>query len=107
MLNRNMRLFVLFDLPVVSKADRKCYSKFHKFLIHSGFFMLQYSVYCRVTQNHDDAKKHILLVDKNKPPKGSVRVLQITEKQFSSMQILVGERTKEEDFLGPKDVLEI
>ena len=85
MLNRNMRLIVLFDLPVVSKADRKKYTLFHKYLVKSGYYMLQYSVYSRVVRNHDDARKYISDLDRNKPPKGSVRVLQITEKQYGSI----------------------
>ena len=60
MINRNMRLIVFFDLPVVEKRDRKQYAIFHKFLVKDGYSMLQYSVYSRVVQNHDDAKKYML-----------------------------------------------
>ncbi len=60
-----------------------------------------------MTLNHDDARRHVSLLEKNKPPKGSVRVLQITEKQFGAMTILVGEKTAKENFLAPKDLLEI
>lgn len=102
-----MRVLVLFDLPVTSKKDRKNYAKFHQFLIHDGYDMLQFSVYSRITQNHDDAKKHVERLSKHLPPKGSIRVLQITEKQYNSMQILVGERTATEDFLTPADFTEL
>ena len=98
---------VFFDLPVTSKKDRKEYAKFRKFLIGDGYDMLQYSVYSRITQNHDDARKHADRLTKNLPPKGSVRVLQVTEKQYNAMQILVGERTATEDFLTPKDFMEL
>ena len=93
MINRNMRLLCMFDLPVATKADRKNYTKFRAWLIKNGWFMLQFSVYTKVALNHDDAKKHTARLDRNKPPKGSVRVLQITEKQFGAMTILVGEKT--------------
>ena len=102
-----MRVLVLFDLPVTTKKDRKNYAKFRHFLIHDGYDMLQFSVYSRITQNHDDAKKHVERLNKNLPPKGSVRVLQITEKQYASMMLLVGERTATEDFLTPKDFTEL
>ena len=107
MINRNMRVLVLFDLPVTSKKDRKNYAKFRKFLIHDGYDMLQFSVYSRITQNHDDARKHVERLSKNLPPKGSIRVLQITEKQYNSMLIMVGERTATEDFLTPVDFTEL
>ena len=102
-----MRVLVLFDLPVTSKKDRKNYAKFRKFLIHDGYDMLQFSVYSRITQNHDDARKHVERLSKNLPPKGSIRVLQITEKQYNSMLIMVGERTATEDFLTPVDFTEL
>ena len=102
-----MRVLVFFDLPVTSKKDRKEYAKFRGFLIKDGYDMVQFSVYSRITQNHDDAKKHIERIKKNLPPKGSVRVMQVTEKQYNSMFILVGERTATEDFLTPDDFLEL
>ena len=107
MINRCMRILVLFDLPVSTKKDRKEYAKFRKYLINDGYDMLQFSVYSRITQNHDDSKKHIDRLSKNLPPKGSVRVMQVTEKQYNSMIILVGDRTATEDFLTPADFIEL
>ncbi len=101
--NRFMRILVMFDLPVKETKDRKAYSKFRKFLINDGYDMLQFSVYSRITQNHDDADKHIERLSRNLPSKGSVRVMKVTEKQYNSMKILVGEKTATEDFLKPED----
>ena len=102
-----MRVMVFFDLPVSTKKDRQEYAKFRKFLIQDGYDMLQFSVYSRITQNHDDAKKHIERLSGHLPPKGSVRIMQVTEKQYNSMRILVGERTATEDFLTPTDFVEL
>ena len=107
MSERSMRILVFFDLPVALKKDRKNYTAFRKFLINDGYDMLQYSVYSRITQNHDDSRKHIARLKRNLPPKGGVRVLLVTEKQYNSMLILVGSRTETEDFLTPKDFTEI
>lgn len=107
MINRTMRIIVFFDLPVSVKKDRQEYAKFRKYLIKDGYDMLQFSVYSRITQNHDDAKKHIERLSKNLPPKGSVRIMQVTEKQYNSMHILVGQRTATEDFLTPADFIEL
>ena len=42
-----MRMMVLFDLPVLTEKQRRDYREFRKYLIKSGFFMLQESVYCK------------------------------------------------------------
>ena len=39
-----MRVFVMFDLPVLTASDRKVYRQFRKFLMKNGFVMLQESV---------------------------------------------------------------
>lgn len=92
--NRFMRLMVFFDLPVKSKKDKKEYTRFHKFLINDGYYMLQYSVYSRTTRNIDDAHKHLKRLEKNLPSKGSIRAMIVTEKQYDSMYLLTGERLK-------------
>ena len=107
MINRTMRVLVMFGLPTGTKKDRKAYAYFRKRLINDGFSMLQYSVYSRITRNHDDARKYIQRVKTYLPPKGSVRIMQVTEKQYNSMLILVGETTATEDFLTPKEFIEL
>ena len=102
-----MRVLVFFDLPTGTKAERKAYAKFRKNLINDGFEMLQYSVYCRITQNHDDANKYVTSVKRYLPKKGAVRLMKITEKQYQAMQVLVGEQTAGEKFLSPADLVEL
>ena len=91
-----MRLMVFFDLPVVSRTDKRCYVKFHNFLKKDGYDMLQYSVYARICNGQDAVKKHLLRLKANLPPKGSVRSLQVTEKQYTEIAILVGNKTEKE-----------
>ena len=50
-----MRLVVMFDLPVTTTADKRNYRKFRKFLIKSGYMMLQESIYCKIAQNSQAA----------------------------------------------------
>lgn len=102
-----MRLLVMFDLPTATKEDKREYLHFRKSLIKMGFDMLQYSVYARITRNNDDAKKYIKLVQLALPPIGSVRVLQVTEKQYAAMMIMLGEKTPTENLLGTQDVVEL
>ncbi|MDO5708052.1 MAG: CRISPR-associated endonuclease Cas2 [Andreesenia angusta] len=89
---RFMRVIVLFDLPTYTSEDMRDYRRFRKYLLKSGFFMLQESVYCKLALNHSIVKTIELSLKKNKPKSGLVQVLVITEKQYSKMIYLVGER---------------
>ena len=81
----------MFDLPVTTAAYRKSYTRFRKYLIKSGFLMMQESVYCKLAQNSTAANSIIDSIRKNKPEEGLVQVLKVTEKQFSKMEYIVGE----------------
>lgn len=85
-----MRVLVFFDLPVITAHDRKEYQKFRKFLLKSGFLMLQESVYCKLAQNNTVADTVSDNVRKNKPDSGLVQLLRVTEKQYSKMEYVVG-----------------
>lgn len=87
---RFMRMLVFFDLPVVTKAERKAYTQFRRFLLNDGFDMIQFSVYGRILNGRDAESKHLQRVMENLPPEGSVRALTVTEKQFAGMKMLVG-----------------
>ncbi len=90
-----MRVMIMFDLPVTTAAERKEYTRFRKYLIKSGFLMLQESIYCKIVQNQTMANLVIDNVKKNKPLSGLVQVLKITEKQYSKMEFIVGETVGE------------
>ena len=85
-----MRMLVFFDLPVVTREERRAYSLFRKFLLNDGFDMIQFSVYGRILNGRDAEDKHMQRVVANLPPDGSVRVLVVTEKQYAGMKLLVG-----------------
>lgn len=53
--------------------------------------MLQESVYTKVCLNMHSVDKVELNIKKNRPPKGIVQVISVTEKQFASMKLIVGE----------------
>ena len=90
-----MRILVMFDLPVITSTERKAYTKFRKYLIKSGFLMMQESIYCKLSPNAILADAVVENVRKNKPEKGLVQVLRVTEQQFAKMEYIVGERNTE------------
>ncbi len=93
---RILWLFVFFDLPVGTKAERGAASRFRNFLKHDGYMMLQFSVYARVCRGEEAVDKHLQRVTRSLPKKGSVRALQVTDKQYGRMRLLLGEYEKTE-----------
>lgn len=87
-----MRVVVFFDLPVLTEANRRDYSLFRKFLIKSGFMMVQESVYCKLAQNSSVGDAIVDNIRKNKPHEGLVQVLRVTEKQYNKMDFIVGQK---------------
>lgn len=75
-----MRVLVFFDLPTETREDRRNYTRFRKFLIKSGYMMIQESVYSKLSLNSGQTEQIIEEVKKEQPPKGSVQILSITEK---------------------------
>lgn len=89
---RFMRMLVFFDLPTETGEDRRNYRNFRKTLIKNGFIMLQESVYCKLLTTPSVENSVRNLLKKNKPPKGLVQSLLVTEKQFVKMEFVVGEQ---------------
>lgn len=102
---RFLRIMVFFDLPVVRKEDRAAYAKFRKFLLEDGYDMLQYSVYCRIVNGEDAVDKHLKRLLTELPSKGSVRFLQITDRQYAGMKLLIGTKTKKEKHVSNLQML--
>ena len=91
-----MRMLVMFDLPVKTKKERQIATRFRNFLLKDGYYMIQFSVYARICNGNDAVEKHENRLKNHLPPNGSVRLLIITEKQYDSIRLLVGEYQQEE-----------
>ena len=83
-------MIVFFDLPVQTKSQRREATRFRSFLLKDGYHMLQYSVYARVCNGLDSVEKHRARLKERLPKNGAVRMLVITEKQYESIEILLG-----------------
>ena len=57
--------------------------------------MLQESVYCKLALNGPAVNAIIDNVHRNKPQEGLVQLLTVTEKQYSKMDIIIGEMKSE------------
>lgn len=90
-----MRVIVLFDLPVLTDRNKRDYRHFHKYLVKSGFLILQESVYCKLVPNSITGDNITEMIRKNSPQSGLIQVLHVTEKQYSKMECIVGEKKSE------------
>ncbi|EJP25708.1 putative CRISPR-associated endoribonuclease Cas2 [Peptostreptococcaceae bacterium AS15] len=57
--------------------------------------MMQESIYCKMAVNSTMADTIVNNIRKNKPKYGLVQVLKITEKQYASMEFIVGQSKME------------
>jgi CRISPR-associated protein Cas2 len=89
---RAMWMFALFDLPVLTRENRREYNHFRKALVKEGFVMLQYSVYARFTPGEEAVDYLRQRVRRALPPHGQVRLLGITDHQFGKMEVYVGRK---------------
>lgn len=85
-----MRVIVMFDLPVKTSANIREYTRFRKYLIKTGFMMMQESVYCKLALNMTVANAVIDGVRKNKPKDGIVQAFTLTEKQYGKIEFITG-----------------
>jgi len=86
-----MWLFIMFDLPTVTKKDKHISALFRKNLEKDGFTMHQYSVYIHFCGSLESANVHIKRIKSLTPSKGVVSILTITDKQYSNIINIWGE----------------
>lgn len=86
-----MRIVLFFDLPAITKKDHREYSKFIKHIKSLGFSMYQESVYTKLCLNETVVNITLKNIKEKLPKNGFVSVLTLTEKQFSSIECLLGD----------------
>lgn len=86
---------IFFDLPTETKKNRHDYAVFRKYLVKSGFIMMQQSVYSKLIMNGVAGEAIKKRIRENLPPEGLVEMLEITETQFGRIEYLLGERQSE------------
>jgi CRISPR-associated protein Cas2 len=89
---RIMWIFVLFDLPVGTKRERKSATKFRHTLLDLGFEMSQFSVYLKFIASKEQAEALERQVEGAMPPSGKVHLVQITDKQYENIRTYRGRK---------------
>lgn len=96
-------LLVAFDLPVVTKKQRKAATDFREFLKDDGFVMIQFSVYARACVTFARQETHLARVKKHLPPEGAVRAWFLTRVQWESSFVIHGQPAEN---VPPEDIPE-
>ncbi|MEQ9146614.1 MAG: CRISPR-associated endonuclease Cas2 [Parvibaculaceae bacterium] len=89
---RIMWLFVMFDLPVGTKKERKRAADFRHRLLDLGFEMSQFSIYLRHFAGKEQAESFIRQIEMEMPPAGKVHIVQITDKQYENIRTFRGRK---------------
>ena len=85
-----MWMVVMFDLPVVDKAERKAATQFRNALLDIGFEMSQFSVYMRFCTGKEQAGTYCKRIKDALPDGGRVDILMITDKQYENIISFAG-----------------
>jgi CRISPR-associated protein Cas2 len=85
-----MWLFAMFDVPVLTKQQRRRYARLRRSLIAAGFTRLQYSVYAKHVHSEEAARPIRTQIRRLVPPDGEVRIMSVTETQFGRMAVYQG-----------------
>jgi len=88
-------LIVAFDLPVISKEQRKAATAFRQFLLDDGFQMMQFSVYVRPCVSFARQETHLERIKKSIPPEGKIRAIFVTRAQWERSFVIYGNTAKE------------
>lgn len=91
---RIMWVWVLFDLPVGTSAERKRATRFRNDLLDLGFEMVQFSVYIRHAWSKEKAESFARQIGECVPEAGHVQVLFFTDKQYGQTRVFKGSSPK-------------
>ncbi len=91
---RILWIMALFDLPVMTKPERKRATAFRSFLLDEGFSMMQFSCYVRFTAGKEQADAITRRIGRTVPKDGKVEVLCFTDTQYGNIKSFRGNRTE-------------
>lgn len=88
---RVLWVMAMFDLPVLTKPERKRATKFRAFLLDEGFIMMQFSCYLHFTAGKEQAEALTRRVAAHVPNPGKVEVIWFTDKQYQNIRSFRGQ----------------
>ena len=89
------------------KLFKSAYTELRNFLIKDGYLLLQPEVFMRVENTKKNCIKHQNRIKEFLPKTGTVRMLILTENQFSSCVLSQEEVDLQEYHVGAKDLVTV
>lgn len=93
---RLMWIFVMFDLPVMTRAESKAATAFRQFLLDEGFERSQFSIYARFCNGKEQFEAYMRRIEANLPGRGDVHILTFTDRQYENIVRFSGQRRRKQ-----------
>lgn len=94
-----MRIIVILS-PTNKWGTKTEYTTLRKFLIRDGYLRIAPEIFMRITPTRRASEKHYRRLEEVAPKTGVVRILRLTEKQYSNIYLLTGEPDYQEKIVG-------
>lgn len=91
---RLMWIFVMFDLPVGTKAEMRAATKFREYLLDEGFEKSQFSIYARFCNGKEQYEAYLRRIEAHLPDRGDIHILSFTDKQYENIVRFAGQRKR-------------
>ena len=88
-------IMVMFDLPVLTKAERQTASRFRHALLDDGYLMIQWSIYARPCISYEQMDTHIARLKAMTPDAGNVRLMFLTDQQWGKSVTVIGKNYRQ------------
>ncbi len=100
-----MWILVFFDLPVLTRTQRRSATQFREMLMGIGFSRVQFSVYARWCVTDKTTESVLRRVKRGMPDDGMVRILKLTDDRWARSMCLVGKNEVKPEDKPPQLVL--
>ena len=94
-----MRIIVMLD-PTNKYGTKGEYTQLRNFLKSDGYIRTGNELFMRVTAGRKASQKHLRRLSDFSPKTGTVRVLELTEKQYKKIWYLAGGMDEQEKTVG-------
>lgn len=94
-----MRLLAILS-PTEKWGTKTEYTNLRKFLQKDGYIRIAPEVFMRIVPNRKAAEKHYRRITEHAPKTGTVRLLRLTENQYSNTYMITGENDYQEETVG-------
>ena len=91
---RLMWIFVMFDLPVGTKAEMRAATQFREYLLDEGFEKSQFSIYARFCNGKEQYEAYLRRIEAHLPDRGDIHILTFTDKQYENIVRFAGQRRR-------------